>query len=272
MIDRRRPFILAMARHLPPSASDLNLLDVGGVAQAVLSTLRQDINAVTASVLVQDWDYPDQSMDAVLAYDRDISSAFLQAALRVLRPGGRLIVVNPFGHVAEQWGKRLEEADYVRILVEAAVGSEGLLIRGERVHETDDTLARVQQVAHRDLNALDLGQYRGAYLHLLVNQQPDKPVWKLSPDDVITWQALAATRDAQRWVLAFSSLPKAVSFMQPAILSGRVRDVNKVGKFARREAFTWDVQVLLNPALEDLADMELNFMPVDPNRAEAPDE
>ena len=102
MIDRRRPFILAMARHLPPSASDLNLLDVGGVAQAVLSTLRQDINAVTASVLVQDWDYPDQSMDAVLAYDREISSAFLQAALRVLRPGGRLIVVNPFGHVAEQ--------------------------------------------------------------------------------------------------------------------------------------------------------------------------
>ena len=49
-------------------------------------------------------------------------------------------------------------------------------------------------------------------------------------------------------LLAFSSLPNAVAFMQPAVIAGTIKDVNKVAKFSRATAQDW--RVLINPALD----------------------
>jgi SAM-dependent methyltransferase len=201
-----------------------------------------------------------------------LQSDLMAAVLRVLRPGGRFILVNPFGDVDAEWVRLLENAGYVRILVEAAVDEQGVLIRGERVHETADTLARVQGVAGRDADLLDLETYRGRYVHLLVRQTPNKPVWRLGPDDVLTWEAAAIREGGDLILLGFSSLPKAVGLMQPAVLEGLVHGVNKVGKFTKDVARTWPHAVLMNPTLERIQGADVQFLAVDPQSAEAPDE
>lgn len=73
-------------------------------------------------------------------------------------------------------------------------------------------------------------------------------------------------------ILAFTSLPKAVAFMQPAVLAGRIKDVNKVGKFSRETALGWTVPVILNPPLDSIEARTMIFLPVDAHSAEAPDE
>lgn len=73
-------------------------------------------------------------------------------------------------------------------------------------------------------------------------------------------------------LLAFSSLPKAVNFMQPAVLSGHVNDINKVGKFRRDYAAAWTLPVIVNPGPEVLESAEVALVEVDMKTAEAPDE
>jgi hypothetical protein len=222
---------------------------------------------------VPHWSYDTNSIDAALAFDILLTNELLQAVLRVLRPGGRFIIVNPMQDVEETFVIRLENAGYHRILVEPALmPPTGVLIRGEKPHVTANTQERIRQVAEQDGNALNLKDYRGRYIYLLVQQTPNKPVWKLEPDEKIEWQAVAVKPKEAAQLLAFTSLPKAVSFMQPAVLQGFVRDINKVGKFSKETARNWTLPVLLNPTLEQVQDYTVIHFPVDPTSAEAPDE
>jgi hypothetical protein len=168
-------------------------------------------------------------------------------------------------------GRILEQAGYTRILVESGIECPlptGVLMRGEKPHLTHDTLARIEQVAQADDDALTLTAYRGKYVHLLVMQTPNKPVWARQPEEPIRWQALTADGA----LLAFSSLPKAVSLMQPAVIAGKLKEVNKVAKFGKETAQTWTQPVLLNPTLESLEGKQLALIEIDPATAESPDE
>lgn len=260
-------FVEVMAKHLPPSASDLRLLDIGAIGEDLLA-LRPDLSIERASLNWQSWQYAPDSFDAVVAYDTLLKPEFLAKVLEIMRQGGRLIIVNPLGTVDERHLKSLEAAGYIRILVEAAVDGMGLLLRGEKAHQTRDTLERVQTVAERDADLLDLATYRGRFIYLLIQQSPNKPVWALRADELIRWQAVGV----EGHLLAFSSLPKAVSFMQTAVLQGFVQDVNKMGKFSKESASAWSLPVLLNPSFEAVREMSLFFWEIDPKTAELPDE
>jgi SAM-dependent methyltransferase len=264
----------AIARHLPPSAATLRLLDLNGQMGASLKAYRADVAPVAVSGDAETWDIPPASMDAVVAFEYVLNPAFLESALAILRPGGRLIVANSRGRVDRTPGQMLEQAGYVRILVEPALeDGTGLLIRGERRHTTDDTLARIQGVAGADAEMIDLATYRGRYVHLLIQQTPNKPVWARADDEPVQWRAVTLQpEDGQPVLLAFSSLPRAVGFMQPAVLAGQIKDVNKVGKFSKQTAATWTLPVLLNPAVAVLEDAGTGLVLVDPATAEAPDE
>jgi hypothetical protein len=268
----KQQFIEAMAKHLPPSASDLRLLDIGGVAGEILLSLRSDLKAETASLNLLDWNYPPESFDAVVAYDLLLKPDFLTAVLNIMRAGGRLIIVNPLAEVDERPLHILEANGYIRILVEAAVEGRGLLLRGEKAHQTTDTLQRVQEIAQRDNDLLDLASYRGRFLYLLIQQTPNKPVWALNADEPIRWKAIAIESAGQAHLLAYSSLPKAVAFMQSAVLQGFIRDVNKLAKFSKETAASWPLPVLLNPTLASLHEKPLFVWDIDPQTAEIPDE
>ena len=263
-----RPFIEALAKHLPPSASTLRLADVNGAVGDVLHELRADLDILPVSGEM--WDLQANSVDAVAAYDRTLEQLPLGEALNALRPGGRLIVVDPQGEPQGTHVQTLENAGYTRILVEAAhLALGGVLMRGEKPHTTADTIARVNLVAERDRAANDLHHFKGRYLHLLIRQTPNKPVWALRPDDKLTWEAVAVPQGA---VLAFSSLPNAVSFMQAAVMAGTIRDVNKMGKFSRATAESWEFPILLNPSPDVLRDQSMKLIPIDPATAETGDE
>lgn len=274
MDKRFKTFIVAMAKHLPPSASNLRVLDVNGEVGPALAELRADLEIITVPGQAANWPEPTDSADAIMAYAYHLNDAFLTAALTVLRPGGRLIVLDPKSNqVQEAVGQTLEDAGYARILVENMIADDGgVLMRGEKPHTAANTLDRVQQVAGQDANGLVLGEYRGRYVHLLVKQKPNIAVWARTPGDTITWKAATVQRDKVRHLLAFTSLPRAVGFMQPAVLNGKIKDINKVGKFKKSVAENWSLPVLLNPDASVLEDATLAFIEVDPLTAEAADE
>ena len=85
----------------------------------------------------------------------------------------------------------------------------------------------------QDSDSVDWSDFRGRYVHLLIRQTPNKPIWKLSPDETIEWQAVTIQPNETITLLAYSSLPKCVEFMQSAVIAGWVQDVNKVGKFKK---------------------------------------
>lgn len=273
MIGLKRLFIEAMAKHLPPSAAELRLLDVGGLAGERLAALRGDLHITPVSAAALH--HLTESADAVVAYDAPLDARFLRGALGALRPGGRLIALLPDGDLDESYVGLLEAAGYTRILVEIALGcpvETGLLVRGERPHRTANTLERIEQVAARDTDALSLADFKGRYIYLLVRQTPNKPAWKLEPGEAVTWEASALDMPEGVRLLAFSSLPKAVGFMQTGVLAGTVRDVNKVPRFRREVAQGWPWSVLLNPTPDALTAHTLTLVAVDPASAEAPDE
>ena len=166
----------------------------------------------------------------------------------------------------------MRDHGFARILIEPALDELGVLIRGEKPHTTANTLQRIQSVASGDADSLDLSRYRGRYIHLLIQQRPNKPVWKLNPGERISWRAAAIKRGSSPTLLAFSSLPKAVGFMQPAVLAGVVNDINKVCKFslATVQACEWDI--ILNPSADSISGETLTYIDIDPALAEAPDE
>ena len=269
----QRHFVAVMAKHLPPSASTLRLLDLDGESGAILASWRADLDIIhklpgelATAALASD------SIDSVVAYDINMRGDLLSDALALLRPGGRLIMLLSRGTVSGGQARMLRDHGYTRILVEPALDGLGVLLRGEKPHRTADTGERIRRVAQYDGDLLDLEQYAGRYLHLLIQQRPNVPVWKLTPDQTITWHAAAVKNGPRTVVLAFSSLPKAVGFMQPAVLNGLIRDVNKVGKFTRATAKSWAWDVALNPTLASIQDEALTTLQIDPASAEAPDE
>lgn len=271
----KRQLIDAMAKHLPPSASTLRLLDVGGVVGDVLAERRRDLDVVVVTGSPETWALAENDFDAVAALDTVIDAEFLSAALKALRHGGRLILVDSSGMPDETHVRVLENAGYGRILVEAGVTSPhplGVLMRGEKPHLTADTLARVRVAADKDAAALDAAAYTGRYIHLLIRQTPNKPAWALRDGETVTWEAVTIGQGDEGVLLAFSSLPKAVSFMQPAVLRGVIVGVTKVAKFSRETAAGWSHRLLLNPDVGALEGREVTFMPVDPASAETPDE
>lgn len=272
MMPTKAEFIEVMAKHLPPSASELRLLDIGGVAGDDLLERRPDLIVEVASLTTQHWDYTPQTVDSVVAYDVLLKSDLLKQVLAIMRPGGRFITVNPVGAVEEQIVKKLENAGYVRILVEPAVSGQGVLIRGEKAHSTADTLKRVGDVANRDADLLDLDNYRGRFVYLLIIQTPDVPVWRMTPDDKICWQAVAVATEKGTQTLVFSSLPKAVNFMQTAILAGFIHGVKKVGKFSKETAKEWDFVTILNPTLSYIEHYNVVLIDIDKDSAGVPDE
>ncbi len=270
--------IEAMAKHLPPAAANPHVLDINGEAGETLLTLRDDLQVETVTGNASAWTFDADSVDAVVAFDYVLNDDFLARVLNIMRPGGRLIVIDPRGNATrpgllEDAGRRLESAGYVRILTEAAASGAGVLMRGEKAHTTADTLQRIQQVAGQEAGTLDLSTFKGRYVHLLVEQSPNKPVWRMEPDEVVEWFALAIRNEGSiPSLLAFSSLPKAVSFMQSAILAGCLSQVNKVGKFSKAAAAGWTEGVIVNPALDVFETGDMLRVEVDPAMAEAPDE
>lgn len=234
--------------------------------------MRADLDITPVEAAPNTWHNQPDSMDAITAYDAVVGDAFLHAALAALRPGGRLVIVNPADAVSESWVKTLENAGYTRILVEPALDEQGVLIRGEKPHMEPRTADRIQQVSARDDNPLDVAAYTGRYAHLLIQQTPNKPAWRLAPGERIEWQAVALATESEPMLLAFSSLPRAVAFMQPAVMSGRIKDVNKVAKFSRDAVQQWTSPVIFNPMLDTLEGRTVVLLPVDRQTAEAADE
>lgn len=269
----RRHFVAVMAKHLPPSSSTLRLLDLDGQTSHLLAQSRKDLQVchIPANELVERG-VATAAFDAALAYDIDLRASLLKSCLRALREGGRLIALQPQGAASESHWRRLQDQGYVRILVEPALDELGVLIRGEKPHAAVDTMARIQSVARADGDALDLAHFKGRYIHLLIQRHPNKPVWKLAQGEKIAWRAAAIRRHSAPFLLGFSSLPKAVSFMQPAVLAGLIADINKVGKFSVEQAHALEWDIVLNPALDSLRGQTLAFIDIDPALAEAPDE
>ncbi len=241
------------------------MLDLDGALSAGLLALRPDLDVVVGVPTLVGLPDDGSTYDAVVAYAATLGDDLLRRILASLRPGGRLIAVDPLGEPDRAQVERLESAGYVRILVEAALPT-GVLMRGEQPHVTSDTLARIQSVASQD----EPSQFKGRYLHLLIRQTPNKPVWALQPGEPVAWSAAALIDEGDPLLLAFSSLPNAVAFMQPAVIAGSIKDVNKVAKFSRTTAQDW--RVLVNPALDLLDGRAVVFVPVDPSLAETPDE
>ncbi|MDZ4768585.1 MAG: hypothetical protein SGJ24_05610 [Chloroflexota bacterium] len=272
-----RRLIEAMAKHLPPSAAGLRLLDVNGRTGAVLLVERPDLVITTADADALSA-LPADSFDAIAAFDVPLDHRFLRDARRLLRAGGRLITIDSERDPDQSMVGALESAGYTRILVE--MGAEcplpvGTLARGEQPHDTDDTLARVAIAADRDPR-VTLENFSGRALHLLIHQTPNLPPWKLSPETPIIWRAASYGRDDapldDTALLAFTSLPSAVAFMQQAVLRGIVYDVNKVARFQRAVALTWDMPVLLNPSIEAVLDGAITWTPIDRAQADQPEE
>lgn len=270
----KKLFIESMAKHLPPSGSRLKLWDVGGNAGDVLTSLRQDLMFEAIN------DFPEEPdvLDSIVVYTAgNVSDAkFLASALTVLRPGGRLIMVNPNREPNKLIVNLLETIGFTRILVEPAIETPqamGVLIRGEKPHRSASTFARIHVAANADANHQFLATYDGAYVFLLVRQLPNKPIWALADGERVTWDALTIEdKQTEQHIIAFTSLPKAVSLMQPAVMQGTIENVNKVGKFSRETALSWDLPILLNPTLDQFTDSIIAFVPIDPASAEAPDE
>lgn len=267
---RRAAWVMAMLRHLPPSAAALHVVDVGGACGAALTSQRPDLVAQTASLDLRDWSFASGQTDAITIFDTPLTPDLLKACLDILRSGGRLIAVQPEGQVDASHGLLLEQAGFIRLLIESAVEGQGVLIRGERAHTTADTLERVQVAARQDADALTLETFKGRFIYLPIRQSPNKPPWKITRDDVVVWEALTVGDDSA--FLAFTSLPKAVGFMQQAIAQGLMLGITKVAKFRRDVPLFTAYPVLLNPPLERMQSQSQGFMKIDPQLAEVSDE
>lgn len=266
-------FVAVMAKHLPPSSSTMQLLDLDGRSGPMLAQSRADLQLrhIAPLDLSQRVVAPG-SVDAIVAYDVVLSAPLLEASLDALRAGGRLIAVHSRGSASESHLRKLRDRGFVRILIEPALDELGVLIRGEKPHIVADTLERVQSVAQADADSLDRSQYKGRYIHLLIQQRPNSPIWKRDNSVAISWRAAAIQRAPLPALLGFSSLPKAVGFMQPAVLAGHIKDINKVGKFSLATAQSWRWDLIMNPTLESIDGVALAFIDIDPATAEAPDE
>ncbi|MCQ3929922.1 MAG: hypothetical protein DPW16_05650 [Chloroflexi bacterium] len=281
----RQALLSEVLRHLPPSGSELRLLDVDSCLSRfpelpAIQSQRPDFLLIETP-LAEVGHYADANFDAALTFlthdHLDTMPFFLEEIQRVLRPGGRFILLFPY-----IIPRSLEQAGFARILAEPLLNGEIALNRGERPYSGEiNILERVQVVAKNEnqtglLQGTQLLDVPGRFIHLLIRQTPNKPGWAITPDDNIVWETVVVQADGQPVVaLAFSALPKAVAFMQTAVLAGVIRDVNKIVKFSKAAAAKWPFPVLLNPTLEQLRTeyrLTGEYIEIDPATAETPDE
>src|SRR5579859_1236147 len=119
------------------------------------------------------------------------------------------------------------------------------------------------------------------FVYLMIRQTPNRPVWALAPSTPIRWEAVSVldttTEINTPTALVFSSLPKAVAFMQPAVIANVLVGVTRIAKFERRVAAQWAFPTLLNPVFEALHRAEYYtlpgpWLPIDPKSAITGDE
>jgi hypothetical protein len=226
-----------LARHLPPSAALPRVLALDSATAAEL--------AEAAEVTLDAGGAPPGPYDAIAGRRLATAEDVHQLAAR-LRPGGRLILAAQAR--PEALLGVLTGAGLIHCLVENVGGL--TLYRGERPPETVSTQERARQLAAEAAHGTQPPAPR--FLFLLVTQTPNKPAWKLAPGERVEWRAATvATPDGPR-LLAFSSLVKAVAYMQPAVLAGAIHGVNKVAKFPASAAAGWLCPLLLNPRFDDL--------------------
>lgn len=216
------------AKHLPPSAGRPRVLALDADAARALPG---EVELV--------WVHPDPvgEFDAIVGYaPPDHLAAFFQR----LRPGGRLILAHPAP--SRLLLAALTAAGFIHCLVESY--GEATLYRGERP-PVGSPVERLQTLT---ASAAQLPRS----VFLLIQQSPNRPAWKLAPGERLEWHAATVLDPAtgRPTLLAFSSLVKAVAFMQAAILSSWLTGINKVGKFRAEAAHTWAWPLKLNPEFE----------------------
>ena len=230
------------AKHLPPSAGAPRVLALDASAAAELPA---EVDLTLAAFPVAERRAASERFDAVVGYappDR------LESLFALLRPGGRLILAHRSS--PQLLITALTSAGFVHCLVETA--GELTLYRGERPPE-GSSLERIHSLSASALSP------SSSFVFLLIAQYPSQPAWTLAPGETLEWRAAtlidpAAGRPA---LLAFSSLVKAVGFMQKAVLANFIQGVNKVGKFRADVARTWELPLLLNPDFERVRALSL---------------
>ncbi|MCB9452611.1 MAG: hypothetical protein H6672_14330 [Anaerolineaceae bacterium] len=253
-----RSFIEVVGKHLPPEPLSLRVVDVGNRAGLVLLEVRPGLDIVPVSLKVDSWGLSPDSADVVVAYDVRLSQSLLEMVLAILRPGGCLIVVNPAGKVTPALVTLLEDAGYTQILIEPALtqpGPVGVVLRGEKRPATHHEVRHIPSPTERR---------QERHVHLLVRQIVDD-------SSTLIWQAVGVANEDETVLLAFSTLPKAIQFMQPAVVTGRIQDVNKVARFNWTVMKSWPQSFMLNPTDDILESYPVVFVPVDPDTAETVD-
>lgn len=204
--------------------------------------------------------------DAIIGYvEPDLTLDSLETFFHWLRPGGRLIL-------AAQADPRtlleaLVQAGYSHCLVEPQ-SEAWTLYRGERPGMPG--LAA--------LAALPSGNGSGLhtpFCYIPVEQTPNRPAWRLAPGEKIEWRAptVLDSGSGQARLLVFSSLVRAVAFMQKAVLADTIRGINKVGKYRSAQVAGWQRPFLVNPTFHDVRNRARGpAVVLEPGAAQAPDE
>jgi hypothetical protein len=244
----------AAAGELEPAAADLQLVSPARV--------RFDPAALP---------FRDAAFDGLVAARLIVSA--LPALARALRPGGRFIALVPIQAPAD-WLARLAQAGFVHLYAESGAGS--ALVRGERPPEAARPVDRLAALAGAGSAAGSLRVVKpragdlaglGRHVHLLIAQSPNRPPWQVEPGERLEWRTPIWSASGQAAVApAFSSLVKAVQFMQAAVLAGAAPGINKIGKFPAAAAQDWPFHLAINPAFEawqDLGAAGLAWLPVD---------
>jgi hypothetical protein len=258
------------ATHLPPSAGVPRVLALDAQAAAELATQSQITLAHNPD------DLPMGPFDAVAG---SAAPEQVAALSNRLRPGGRLILT----HAAEPAAllAALANIGLVHCLVEPH--GPFSLYRGERPPEglpterlqtlaTSNSSSSAPNYQLRITNYLEL---KTPFIFLLVIQTPNKPAWKLSPGERVEWRAatLLTAAAAQPVLLGFSSLVKAIAYMQGAVMAQRLAGVNKVGKFPAAAVQGWPLPLALNPDFEHVRDLQAGpLFDLDPQIAVTGDE
>lgn len=245
------------ARHLPPSAALPVVLALDPAAELACHGEPVTLAAADAG-----------DVDAIVATRWPDALSTLRGRLR---PGGRLIIELPATSSDPAEGAAhlaaLQDAGFIHCLVEALPDG-GWLCRGERAPEVDGS-ERLRRIA--DGRPADAAQA----LVLLICQTPNKPTWRLDPGERRLWEAASVIdpTTGSAALLSFTSLVKAVAFMQPAVLAGFLIGINKTGRFPADAIRAWGLPVLVNPVFEDWRNATAGpRIVVDPASALASDE
>ncbi len=270
-----------IARQLPPSGTNLQLLDISVVPEGrdFLAMHRPDVQIKLGDVTDLTYVANHPSYDAILAIGLALTIQQLSALHRWLRPGGRIIMFDQRFLTPTDAAHALTRVGFVRVLAERL--PDGILYRGEYPYDGNlSTQERVSIGAGPPsitgiISSSEIEATTGRYVLVLVRQTPNLPAWRLEPDTPVLWHLAALeTEQHPTLVLAFSALPKAVAWMQHAVLNGFLPDIHKIVKFSKTTAAQWRLPLLLNPNFEQVLGLakSVQFIVVDHQTAELADE